>query len=95
MNQLDQVFQMTFDEQLHALQSPDWRVRYAAAVALGDRRDPQAITGLLAALRLEDVAPLYSQNSAVRPPVPISRPRLFFRPAQRRPFRMPGAGGGA
>lgn len=82
MNQLDQIFQMTFAEQLQSLQSPDWRVRYAAAVALGDRRDPPAIAGLLAALRLEDAAPLYSQKEELggTPAGANFAPRITFPP---------------
>ncbi|MCX7935590.1 MAG: HEAT repeat domain-containing protein [Planctomycetota bacterium] len=43
------------------LSHPDWRVRYAAAVALGDRRAAEAVPELLAALAAEDAAPLFSQ----------------------------------
>ena len=39
----------------------NWRVRYAAAVALGDRRDPRAVEPLLEALRREEEAPLFTQ----------------------------------
>ena len=41
----------------------DWRVRYAAAIALGDLGDAGAIDGLLALLRAEDAQPLYSQRA--------------------------------
>lgn len=39
----------------------DWRVRYAAAVALGDLRAAEAVPALLKALKAEDEAPLFSQ----------------------------------
>lgn len=44
------------------LQHPEWRVRYAALVALGDRRDARALAPLLALLQAEDAAPLYTQT---------------------------------
>ena len=44
-----------------ALAHDDWRVRYAAAVALGDMPTPAAVAPLLSALAIEDAAPLYSQ----------------------------------
>lgn len=43
----------------------DWRVRYAAAVALGDRREATAVADLLATLDIEDAAPLYSQKDEI------------------------------
>lgn len=43
------------------LSDEDWRVRYAAAVAIGDRCDTAFIPALLHALALEDKAPLYNQ----------------------------------
>jgi HEAT repeat protein len=45
---------------LDLLRDADWRVRYAAAVALQDRRDPAAIPALLETLAAEDAAPLFS-----------------------------------
>jgi HEAT repeat protein len=47
---------------LERLRHADWRVRYAAAVALGDLRDAAAVPALLEALKQEDAAPLYSQK---------------------------------
>jgi HEAT repeat protein len=47
---------------LERLRHADWRVRYAAAVALGDLHDPAAVPGLIEALQLEDTAPLYTQK---------------------------------
>jgi HEAT repeat protein len=44
------------------LRHPEWQVRYAAAIALGDRRDPSVIPELLALLAEEDAAPLYTQE---------------------------------
>jgi len=46
---------------LKALHDEAWEVRYSAAVALGDLRDPAAVDGLLALLKGEDAAPLFSQ----------------------------------
>ena len=43
------------------MRDPNWRVQYAAAVALGDRADEGAIDALLETLAAEDAAPLYSQ----------------------------------
>ncbi len=44
-----------------ALADPDWRVRYAAIVALGDLGDPQAAKPLLALLQAEAREPLFTQ----------------------------------
>ncbi len=44
-----------------ALAHADWRVRYTAAVALGDLRASAAVQPLLEALAIEDAAQLYSQ----------------------------------
>jgi len=46
---------------LDALADPDWRVRYAAIVALGDLGDPRAAEPLLALLRAEAREPLFTQ----------------------------------
>ena len=46
---------------LASLAHDDWRVRYAAAIALGDLRAPDAVQPLLAALAIEDASPLYTQ----------------------------------
>ena len=43
------------------LASGEWRVRFAAAVALGDRRPPEAVTPLIELLKVEDAAPLFAQ----------------------------------
>ncbi len=50
-----------WSEVLIHLTDGNWRVRYAAAVALGDLRRPEAVRPLLDLLRDEDAAPLYSQ----------------------------------
>ena len=55
----------TMDLLLRALADPAWEVRFAAAVALGDRPDPAAIDGLLGALREEDAAPLFTQKGEI------------------------------
>jgi len=48
--------------ELHGLlRAADWRVRQAAAVALGDRRSPASLEPLLALVAEEDAAPLYTQ----------------------------------
>jgi predicted dehydrogenase len=44
-----------------ALTDPDWRVRYAAIVALGDLGDSRAVEPLLDLLRAEAIEPLFSQ----------------------------------
>ncbi len=46
---------------LDALPDPDWRVRYAATIALGDLGDPRAAGPLCALLRAEDREPLFTQ----------------------------------
>jgi HEAT repeat protein len=48
-------------EVIAALADPDWRVRYAALVALGDLRDPRAVEPVLALLRMEALEPLFTQ----------------------------------
>lgn len=50
-----------FARTLGLLADADWRVRYAAAIALGDRRDPRAVDALVQALLLENEAPLFAQ----------------------------------
>ncbi len=45
-----------------SLRHPNWRVRYAAAVAAGDRRDRETLGTLVDILTQEDAAPLYSQK---------------------------------
>jgi HEAT repeat protein len=46
---------------LNALADSDWRVRYAAIVALGDLGDPRAAEPLCTLLRAEAREPLFSQ----------------------------------
>jgi HEAT repeat protein len=46
---------------IELLSEGDWRVRYAAAVACGDRRAEVFVAPLLRVLAAEDAAPLYSQ----------------------------------
>lgn len=48
-------------ELLEALNDPEWRVRLAAVVALGDRRERAAVRNLLQILEEESNAPIYSQ----------------------------------
>jgi len=48
---------------IEALRDEDWQIRFAAAVALGDRRESVAVESLLEALQGEDRAPLYSQRT--------------------------------
>jgi len=48
-------------ELLATLDVPEWPVRLAALVALGDRRDPATLNALLRVLELETAAPLYTQ----------------------------------
>ena len=40
----------------------DWRVRYAAAIALGERKSAVAVPALAAVLEEENKAPIYSQK---------------------------------
>jgi len=51
----------SLDALLGMLGDENWRVRYAAAVSLGDRGDVRAIDALVEALRHELVEPLFSQ----------------------------------
>ncbi len=44
------------------LSHPDWRVRYAAAVALEELPDPDSLPALLAAYEQENAAPLFEQK---------------------------------
>ena len=46
---------------LALLADENWRVRYAAAIALGDRRDPRAVDALVETLLKENEAPLFTQ----------------------------------
>jgi len=50
-----------FAKTLALLEDENWRVRYAAAVALGDRRDARAVDALLQVLRRENEAPIFTQ----------------------------------
>ncbi|MEI8197447.1 MAG: HEAT repeat domain-containing protein [Phycisphaerae bacterium] len=47
---------------LALLEHAAWQVRYAAAVALGDRADPRSVPGLIRLLEQEDTQPLYTQK---------------------------------
>lgn len=51
----------SFARTLGMLSDDNWRVRFAAAVALGDRRDPRAVDALVQTLRAESEAPVFSQ----------------------------------
>ena len=44
---------------------PDWRVRYAAAVAMGETKDEKWIDTLLAMLKYEDTRSLYTQPAVL------------------------------
>ncbi len=48
---------------LNALNDADWQVRYAAVVAIGDRKTPVAIAALVQILRDENAAPIYTQDA--------------------------------
>ena len=47
---------------LESLRHASWRVRYAAAVALGDLADPSTVPALIEALKKEDTFPLFGQK---------------------------------
>jgi HEAT repeat protein len=51
----------SFEKIIAFLKDYDWRVRYAAAIALGDRKSPKAVDALSDALRKEEKEPLFSQ----------------------------------
>ncbi|HCE46954.1 MAG TPA: hypothetical protein DET40_25690 [Lentisphaeria bacterium] len=51
----------SLDKIISCLCDQNWRVRYAAAIALGDRRDPKSVDALLKALKKENQEPLFSQ----------------------------------
>ncbi len=48
---------------LTALGSHDWQIRYAAVVAIGDRKNPMAIDALVKILRDENTAPIYTPDA--------------------------------
>lgn len=50
-------------ELIAGLQSADWQIRFAAAVALGDRREREAVGPLAAVLEQENAAALYTQQA--------------------------------
>jgi len=52
----------TVEELIGALRDADWNVRLAAVVGLEERHDPRAIEPLLEVLRVENAAPIYSQQ---------------------------------
>ena len=55
----------SLNELLAALEHTRWEVRYAAAIALGDRRDARAIPALLQVLSSEDDAGIYGQPKLI------------------------------
>ena len=57
------------------LDNPDWQIRFAAIVALGDRRDRLAVGPLAALLRHENSEPLYSQRDEVGGGIPAGSPQ--------------------
>ncbi len=57
LNQEDAAFSRI----LALLGDDNWRVRHAAAVSLGDRRDPRAVDALVETLNRENDAPLFNQ----------------------------------
>jgi len=58
---ITQPDEAAFTQTLALLADENWRVRYSAAIALGDRRDPRAVDALVQALRRENEAPLFTQ----------------------------------
>lgn len=57
----DSKDEKSLDETIAFLSDGNWRVRYAAAVALGDRRAPRAVDALLEELKKEVREPIFSQ----------------------------------
>ena len=57
----------SIEELIDALHDPNWEVRYAAAIALGDigSRSSRALPALIALLAQEDAAPIYSQVNEI------------------------------
>ena len=53
----------SFNMLLSALTDPDWQIRYAAVVAIGDRKNSDAINALVKILQDENAAPIYTQDA--------------------------------
>lgn len=53
----------SFNMLLAALNDADWQIRYAAVVAIGDRKNPAAINALVKILQDENSAPIYTQDA--------------------------------
>ena len=53
----------SFTMLMNALNDADWQVRYAAIVAIGDRKNPDAINALVTTLQAENAAPIYTQDA--------------------------------
>ena len=57
-------------------QDGNWRVRYAAAIAIGESRDPKWEPTLESMLAHEDTRPLYAQPPALFPGKPVDQTRM-------------------
>jgi HEAT repeat protein len=53
----------SFNMLLAALNDADWQIRYAAVVAIGDRKNPAAVNALVKILQDENTAPIYTQDA--------------------------------
>lgn len=50
---------------IERLKHKDWRVRYAAAIALENFPAPESVDALIGVLKAEDASPIYGQDSKV------------------------------
>ena len=63
LEEMESCFALEFEALVAKLGHRDWRIRYTAAVALGDRGEPASVPALVRALEAEDKEPLYSQKA--------------------------------
>ncbi|RAP74596.1 HEAT repeat domain-containing protein [Paenibacillus montanisoli] len=59
--QMEACFTCSSDELKRLAVDPEWRVRFAAAVAIGERQDADYIDALEEMLAIEDARPLFTQ----------------------------------
>lgn len=63
LEQMESCFMLEREALEAKLGHRDWRIRYTAAVALGDMGAPASVPALVRALEAEDKEPLYSQKT--------------------------------